>query len=140
MKTEKFIFLTVMIASMSLTAFSADPIGTIVSLNGKATATSQDGTTRNLELKSPVFLKDKIKTDVSASLQIMFLDDSVLSQGEKSEMTVDEYVYSPKKKEDNSCTVKLSKGFFRAVTARITALNPDRFKVKTKRPPPVSMQ
>lgn len=114
------------------TVFAAEPVGTIVSLTGNATATARDGTARNLELKSPVFLNDKIKTEANASLQMMFLDESVLSQGEKSEMTIDEYVYNPGKKEDNACTLNLGKGIFRAVTARITALNPERFKVKTK--------
>jgi len=110
---------------------AADPVGTIVSISGKATATAADGTSRNLELKSPVHLNDRIKTDAGASLQIMFVDDSVLSQGEKSEMVIDEYSFNPQKKEDNKCSLKLCKGLFRAVTAKITAINPERFKVKT---------
>ena len=132
MNTKKLICLWVIAAMMTLTALAADPVGTIVSISGKASATAKDGAVRILALKSPVMLNDKIKTETGASLQIMFLDDSVLSQGEKSEMTVDEYVYNPQKKEENSCTLRLGKGLFRAVTARITALNPDRFKVKTK--------
>ena len=132
MKTTSLIFFGAIIAVSAVTAFAAEPVGTIVSFSGKATATAQNGEIRNLELKAPVFLNDRIKTDTASSLQIMFLDDSVLSQGEKSEMTIDEYVYSPKVKGDNKCTLSLTKGVFRAVTARITSLNPDRFKVKTR--------
>jgi hypothetical protein len=113
-------------------ALAAEPVGSIVSLSGKATATEQNGTVRTLELKSPVFLNDQIKTEAGSSLQMMFLDESVLSVGEQSEMTIDEYVYNPDRKEDNACTFSLVKGVFRAVTARITALNPDRFTVKTR--------
>lgn len=116
----------------AVTVFAADPIGTVVSLKGKASATAQDGKARDLELKSPIMLNDKVKTEADASMQIMFLDDSVISQGEKSEMTVDEYVYDPKEKSKNNCLIEMNKGVFRAVTAKITALNPDRFKVRTR--------
>lgn len=114
------------------TVFAAEPVGTIVSLKGKATAVEQNGTVRNLEIKSPVFLNDTIKTESESSLQMMFLDESILCLGEKSEMTIDEYVYNPDKKEDNACTLHLGMGVFRAVTAKITALHPERFKVKTR--------
>jgi len=132
MKTRNLILTVLGIVALVETSFAADPVGTIVSLSGKATATAKDATVRSLELKSPVMLNDKIKTEAGASLQMMFLDDSVLSLGEKSEMTIDEYVYNPKDKEDNKCMLNLTKGVFRAVTAKITAINPDRFRVKTK--------
>jgi len=114
------------------TAYAADPVGTVVRITGRATATAPDNTSRNLELKSPVMQKDRIKTEAGSSLQIMFVDDSVISQGESSEMTIDEYVYNPAKKEDNRCTLNIAKGFFRAVTAKITELNPEKFNIKTK--------
>ncbi|MDD4872578.1 MAG: FecR domain-containing protein [Kiritimatiellae bacterium] len=132
MRTINLVILTAVLAVTAITTFAADPVGTIVSFTGKATAVSQNGESRNLALKSPVFLNDRIKTDEASSLQIMFLDDSLLSQGEKSEMTIDEYVYNPAVKKDNKCTFKLATGVFRVVTARITTLNPDRFKVKTR--------
>jgi hypothetical protein len=77
-------------------------------------------------------MKDKVVTAAGSRLQIMFADESVISQGEKSEMTIDEYVYSPAKKDDNACSLGLARGVFRVVTDRITKINPDRFKVKTK--------
>lgn len=132
MTINKFISFIVAIGLITSAALAAEHVGTIVSLTGKASATAKDGTARTLEIKSDVFQNDKIKTEPGAALQIMFLDDSVLAQGEKSEMVVDEYVYNPNNKDDNKCTLNLGKGVFRAITARITALNPERFKVKTK--------
>ena len=113
-------------------AQAPEPAGHIVALQGTATAVGADGTTRALAIKSPIFMQDRIATGAGSRLQIMFTDDSVISQGEKSEMVIDEYVFSSGKKQDNACSVSLAKGLFRVVTDKITKLNPDRFKVKTK--------
>jgi len=114
------------------TCMAAEQVGKIIALEGKATATGEDKTVRSLEIKSPVYLNDKIITLEGAKLQLSLNDDSIISQGEKSEMVLDEYVYSPTKKDDNSCSVKMAKGLFRMVTGNITKINPERFRVRTK--------
>lgn len=108
------------------------PVGQIVALQGSATAAGADGASRALALKSPVYMNDKVATAAGSRLQIMFTDDSVVSQGEKSSMTIDEYVFTPSKKSDNACSLNLAQGVFRVVTDKITKINPERFKVKTK--------
>lgn len=113
-------------------AWAADPIGQVVELHGSASAVGSDGQSRNLELKSGIFLNDKIATAKDSSLQVVFNDDSIISQGENSELTVDQYVYTPGKKDDVNCAMKMTKGFFRVVTGKITTLNPDRLKVQTR--------
>jgi hypothetical protein len=112
-------------------ALAADPVGRVIAIEGQATATGVDGAVRNIELKSDIFMNDKVVTPVGAKLQIRFNDDSVISQGEKSEMTIDQYVYNPKAKKEGSCSLKFAKGIFRTVTGKITELNPERFKVRT---------
>lgn len=112
-------------------AFSADSVGRIVSIEGKASATGADGTVRALEMKSDIFMNDKIVTPAQSKLQIRMADDSMISQGEKSEMTIDEFVYDPGAKKEGSCSLKLAKGLFRTITGKITELKPDRFKVRT---------
>lgn len=109
----------------------AEPVGTIVSIRGKASAVEPSGRVRTLALKSPVSQLDKIRTEENSSLQMMLLDESVISLGARSEMTIDEYVYSPDDPSGSSCLLSLGNGVFRAVTARLTALNPERFKIKT---------
>jgi len=118
-----------LIATVSV---AADEIGSVIAIQGKATATGKDGKQRALGLNSPIFLMDKVVSEEKAKIQIQFDDDSIISQGEKSEMTIDEYVYSPSKKGDNSCSVKMMKGAFRVLTGKITKLNPARFKARTK--------
>jgi len=109
-----------------------EPVGSVILLRGKATATGADRVARPLKLKSEIFANDRVKTEANAKLQIMFADDSVISLGSRSEMTIDEYVYNPKNKEENSSVLNLIKGLFRVVTGKITEMNPERFKTKTK--------
>lgn len=109
-----------------------EPVGLVISLQGKATATGTDNKSRPLQLKSPVFANDSIVTAAASKLQIMFEDDSVVAQGENSRMTIDTYVYDPKQKDKGNCALELVTGLFRVVTGAITELNPERFKARTK--------
>ncbi len=121
--------------SVALTglAFAAvDPAGTVVALEGTASAVNQDGARRALAVQSPIFPLDTIITAEASKLQIMFSDDSLVSQGEKSELVIDEYVYDPSRKSRNRAKLGITKGLFRVVTDKITKLNPKRFKVKTR--------
>lgn len=114
------------------TAWAADPIGSIVSLQGEATAVGADGQERKLDMKAPVYMNDKLTTRGGARLQVMFSDDSVMALGESSELVINEYVYAPKTKADNACVMSVLKGVMRVITGKVTDLNPDRFKVKTR--------
>jgi len=114
------------------TVLVAEQVGSVVALEGTATATGSDGTARDLAIKAPINMKDVVRTADGSKLQIMFNDDSMISQGPNGEMTIDEYVFNPDKKEDNKASVGLIKGVFRMVTGKITKLNPEQFGVRTK--------
>ena len=114
-------------------AHAADPIGMVVAVQGAATATDSAGSSRELAISSDIFLNDSVQTGPASRLQIILNDDSLVAQGESSEMTIDEYVYNPAQASDNAFGAKLGKGLFRTVTGKITDLNPDRFAVKTAR-------
>lgn len=111
----------------------AQSIGLIVAVEGNASATDTAGLLRALVMKSDIMLNDTVKTEAKSRLQIMLNDDTLLAMGESSEMIIDEYVYNPANAADNAFGVKMGKGVFRTVTSKITDLNPDRFKVKTRR-------
>ncbi len=106
-------------------------IGKIIAIDGAAKAVGIDGKERVLSLKADIFMNDRVVTSTGAKLQIKFNDDTVISQGEKSEMTIDQYVYNPRDHKEGVCSVKMMKGVFRTITGKITELNPERFKVKT---------
>lgn len=124
--------LSLAFAIMAVPVFAADPVGSIVALSGTATATATAGKPRQLALKSAVYLGDRIATRAGSKLQIMFNDDSVISQGENSEITIDEYMFSAGDRAKVNCCVRIIKGLFRMVTGKITDINPERFRVKTR--------
>ena|GEM_PF-5089587 len=107
--------------------------GNVIALVGKASALGADGKTRPLAVNSPVFMGDAIRTEKGAKLQIMLADETVMSQGELSELVIDEFVYDPKAaKGRESCGLRMTKGVFRVVTGKITEMNPERFKARTR--------
>jgi hypothetical protein len=118
-----------MVAGISL---AIEPIGHVSAVQGQAVATGEDGQSRALEIKTPVYAKDKIVTSEGAKVEIQFEDDSVISQGENSEVVLDEYVYSPKDKKNNACSLSMSSGTMRLVTGAIAKLSSDRFSVRTR--------
>lgn len=124
--------LSVAVCLLPLRVAAVDPIGSVVAVQGHATAVGADGQERRLQLKSAIFLDDKLITGRSARLQVLFDDDSVITQGENGEMVVDRYVYSPKEKSSANCAMKFASGLFRVVTGKIATINPERFKVQTR--------
>lgn len=110
---------------------TAKEVGAVTVVEGTVVVVNEDAKPAKLQLKSPVYLNDRIKTGPDSRLQIMFDDDSVISQGENSELVIDEYVYSPRNKEEVSCSVRIARGIFRVLTGKITDLNPKRFRVRT---------
>jgi hypothetical protein len=127
----RFAVLAALAVCLVAVAAGGEAIGHVIALQGTASARGADGTRRALALRAPVHLNDTIVTAPGARLQIMFSDDSILSQGERSEMVIDTYVYAPNDKPGNAAAMRLVKGLFRMVTDKITKLNPERFKVKT---------
>lgn len=128
----KFSLLCMVFLFGSLTAFGAERVGVVVAIEGQATATGV-GNVRALKLKSVIFANDKIVTKPRAKLQIMFDDDSLLAQGENSTLVMDKFVYDPKRKGESSFSVKMTKGLFRLITGKVAEMNPDQFKVRTRR-------
>ncbi len=117
-----------LVAATTLSA--AEPIGMVIALQGRASAAQPQAQSRPLALKSDVFLNDRITTEAGGKLQILFNDDSMISQGEDSTLVVDEYVYSPEKEAGDRFGARMLKGMFRIITGEITKRNPERFKVR----------
>ncbi|MBN2302630.1 MAG: FecR domain-containing protein [Lentisphaerae bacterium] len=121
-------------ATFSIHAYGAETeaVGRVIALDGSALARNEIGVDRALAIKSSVFMNDRISTDDESKIQIMFNDDSIISQGANSQMTIDEYVYAQKDRDRSSGSFGFSRGVFRVITGKITELNPERFKVKTR--------
>lgn len=134
LRTVILLALCCMLAATGVCSASLDSnsIGRVASIQGRVTARGTNGQERVLMPKSRVYMNDCITTSKGAKLQLRMDDDSILSQGENSAMTIDDFVYTPGDAANVNCTLTFIRGVFRAVTGKITALNPERFNVHTR--------
>jgi len=62
---------------------AAQEVGTVLVLEGKATAAGEDNAVRQLAVKGPVYLKGKIETLEGFKIQMQFKNEWI-SQGERA--------------------------------------------------------
>lgn len=82
-------------------AYAADKAGEVVSLKGKSFVVRAE---KRLDaaVKDSLFLQDTVETDKSARIKILFVDDSLLTLGEMSRVSVREYLTGDEKKRGRS--------------------------------------
>jgi len=105
------------------------PIGYVKTITGSATITTGSNKV-TAQLGTPLFQGSQLKTGPKSSLGVTFKDDTVMSFGADTELTVDEYLYAPsqgKLKLGSS----LAKGSMNYVSGVIAKLQPDAVSVKT---------
>jgi hypothetical protein len=73
-------------------AAATNDIGKTVAVRGKAFIERGKGRLE-AKVKSPIELNDSVATAEAAKLKLLFVDDSVLTLGEKSRMVVKDFVY-----------------------------------------------
>ena len=105
-------------------------IGSVVSSAGKVVAVL-DGAERVLSAGSGVFEGEAIRTGDGASVEIRFDDETVLSQGPNSELTLDSYVYNPNAPAQSSFLFKMAQGTYRMATGQIAEDNPDGVRLES---------
>jgi Ca2+-binding RTX toxin-like protein len=106
------------------------PIGNIIALKGQVWAESEAGL-RPLEAGSPVYQGDKIVTGPGSNAEIRFLDDTCLSQGADSALSLDQYVYNPTDESASNLGFGLLQGAFRHVSGKIAATNPENVQLES---------
>lgn len=106
-----------------------DSIGVIKKINGAATVVRGKNEYK-VNIGTPVFMKDILKTDNTGSLGIRFKDNTMISVGSNTVYTIDEYVYQPNEQK-LSFVSKITKGTLHFVSGNLTKLAPDAVKVKT---------
>ena len=73
--------------------------------------------------------KDTIKTSKGGVAQIVFSDNTVITVGESSTFSIEEYVSDEK---TPNARFKADKGYFKVATGQIGKIAPDKFKIETK--------
>ena len=82
------------------------------------------------EVGTPVMAGSKLKTGASSSMGVTFKDNTVMSFGPNTELTVDEYLYSPNKGK-LKLGATMAKGTLAYLSGAIAKIKPDAVTVKT---------
>lgn len=105
--------------------FSKEFIGVISAGIGDITNQKDE----KLSTGSKIFYGDTIIVKEKSNAQILLLDETALTVGEKSELTIDDFVYDPETKVGKIVSsIKL--GTVRIITGEISKQNPDNLNVK----------
>ena len=78
---------------------------------------------------SKIFYGDTIIVKSKSNAQILFLDETVLTVGENTELTIDDFIYDPKTNDGNFVT-NIKSGTVKFITGKISKKNPDNLEVK----------
>ncbi len=88
-------------------------------VNPNAVATPPGQTSRTLLVGADVIFRERIATQADGQVQLIFLDESSLTVGPGSDVTIDEFVYDPKSK-TGKMSVRMTGGLVRFVGGRIS--------------------
>ena len=81
-----------------------------------------------LSTGSKIYFGDTIIVKEQSNAQILLLDETALTVGEKSELTIDDFVYDPQSK-IGKIVSNIKVGTVRIVTGEISNQNPENLKV-----------
>ena len=106
-----------------------DPVGYVKTVTGEAWVTT-GGQRVKAQPGTTILLGSQLKTMVAAAMGVTFKDNTVMSFGPDTELTVDEYLYAPAQDQLRLGT-RLSKGSLNYVSGVIAKLKPEAVTVKT---------
>jgi len=105
------------------------PIGYVKTVSGEASVTT--GKNRiAAQLGTPMFMGSRLQTGHKSTLGVTFKDDTVMSFGPDTELTVDEYIYAPNQGK-LKLAASITKGSLNYVSGVIAKLQPDAVTVST---------
>ncbi|MDB9922751.1 FecR family protein [Candidatus Pelagibacter sp.] len=81
-----------------------------------------------LSTGSKIYFGDTILVEAQSNAQILLLDETALTVGEKSELTIDEFIYDPESK-IGKIVSNIKIGTVRIITGEISKKNPDNLEV-----------
>jgi hypothetical protein len=105
------------------------PIGYVKNVTGEASVTN-GGKVIKAEVGSAVLKSSVLRTGPKSSMGVTFKDETVMSFGPDTELTVDEYLYAPAQGKLKFGS-KLAKGSINYVSGVIAKLQPDAVSIST---------
>lgn len=112
-----------------LCAAQAEAIGYVKTVTGEAWVSS-GGQRAKAQPGTPVLLGSQLRTTANASMGVTFKDNTVMSFGPDTDLTVDEYLYAPAQGQLRLGT-RMGKGSLNYVSGVIAKLKPEAVTVKT---------
>ena len=121
----KILFLIILLFAGQANASNNNFVGII----GAAIGDIKNQKNEKLTNGSKIFFWDTIISNSRSNAQILFIDQTVLTLGEDTELTVDEFVYDPNS-QDGSFISTVKAGTVKFITGQISKKNPDNLEVK----------
>ena len=123
---KKLFFLIIFLIGANVAhANTSDFIGVI----GVAIGEIKNQNNEKLVNGSKIFYGDTIISKEQSNAQILFLDQTAITVGENSELTIDEFIYDPESN-DGSFVSSVKSGTVKFITGQISKKNPDNLEVK----------
>ena len=122
------IFAAVFVALVLLFPVSAhaDPIGTVVEIEGTATIARSGGTPFGLKLNDTIQMGDVLATGAKSRLFVLLADNTEWTLAENSRFRVDEYLFDSDDNSGNKARYSVLEGGFRYVSGLVAKKdNPD---------------
>ena len=106
-------------------SFSSEFIGVI----GVAVGDIYNQKNEKLLNGSKIFYGDTILVNSKSNAQILFLDETIMTVGEDTELTIDDFIYNPKTSEGNFVT-NIKSGIVKTISGKISEKNPEKLEIK----------
>ena len=124
-KMKFFLKITAILLLFSNISYSSE-IGIIGFVIGEAF--NQEG--KKLNVGDPIYFGDTIKTNEGGKSQILFVDQTVMTVGSNTELTIDEFVYDAENT-DGKLLSTIKSGSVKILTGKISEKNPENLVVET---------
>ncbi len=104
------------------TAAAQQRVGINSAVNPEASGTPLGGGPRRLVLGQPVVYNERIMTSATGQTQLLFLDESAMTIGPNSDLTIDQFVYDPKTG-TGKLAMSATRGLLRYVGGKLSKQN-----------------
>ena len=103
-------------------------IGAAAAVRNQVTAARVSGQHQPLTRGNPVYQDQTVRTGADSVAQLLFSDQTTLSIGQRSEVTLDRYVYDPANRTGGGASVSMTRGALRFVSG---SQDPRNYQVRT---------
>ena len=122
---KNFLYILFIYFLLIFKSFSAEFIGVI----GVAVGEINNQNNEKLLSGSKIFYGDTILVKSKSNAQILFLDETVMTVGEGTELTIDDFIYDPKTNNGNFVT-NIKSGIVKTISGKISEKNPENLEIK----------